>query len=128
MVELIKQKYLKLKDQNSSNNKLQNYGINEEGEEHYVSIQLSVIDTGVGMSEEGCKKLFIDFAKLDENSSRNKQGTGLGLSICKKIIEQMGGSVKAESKEGVGSHFIINVRTKCLVTKHRLTENKFGEN
>ena len=58
-----------------------------EGQEHYVNIQLSVIDNGVGMSEEGCKKLFIDFSKLDENSQRNKQGTGLGLSICKKIIE-----------------------------------------
>lgn len=89
---------------------------------------MSVIDTGVGMSEEGCKKLFIDFGKLDENSSRNKQGTGLGLSICKKIIEQMGGSVEVKSQEGVGSQFIINVRTKCLVTRHRLTEHKFGEN
>jgi signal transduction histidine kinase len=39
------------------------------------------------MSEEGVKKLFIDFNKLDENSQMNKQGTGLGLSICKKIIE-----------------------------------------
>ena len=58
---------------------------------------MSVIDTGVGMSEEGVKKLFIDFNKLDENSQRNKQGTGLGLSICKKMIEQMGGSVSVKS-------------------------------
>ena len=48
---------------------------------------LTIEDNGIGMSEEGCKKLFIDFSKLDENSQRNKQGTGLGLSICKKIIE-----------------------------------------
>lgn len=71
------------------------------------------------MSEEGCKKLFIDFSKLDENSQRNKQGTGLGLSICKRIIEQMGGSVDVKSQEGVGSEFIINLQTKCLVTKHK---------
>ena len=58
---------------------------------------MSVIDTGVGMSEEGVKKLFIDFNKLDENSQRNKQGTGRGLSICKKMIEQMGGSVSVKS-------------------------------
>jgi signal transduction histidine kinase len=61
------------------------------------------------MSEEGCKKLFIDFSKLDENSQRNKQGTGLGLSICKKIIEQMGGSVDVKSREGIGSEFILNL-------------------
>ena len=65
--------------------------------EKFVNIQISVIDTGVGMSEEGVKKLFIDFNKLDENSQRNKQGTGLGLSICKKMIEQMGGSVSVKS-------------------------------
>ena len=69
------------------------------------------------MSQEGVNKLFIDFNKLDENSQRNKQGTGLGLSICKKIIEQMGGSVQVESKVGVGSEFIINVKTKCKVKR-----------
>jgi signal transduction histidine kinase len=52
-----------------------------------------VIDTGIGISPNGLKKLFIDFSKLDENSKRNSQGTGLGLSICKNIIEKMGGSV-----------------------------------
>jgi hypothetical protein len=72
------------------------------------------------MSKEGVKKLFIDFNKLDENSQRNKQGTGLGLSICKKIIEQMGGSVSVTSKVGVGSEFIINVKTKCKVKKCQL--------
>jgi len=41
----------------------------------------------VGISEDGLKKLFIDFGKLDENSKMNSQGTGLGLSICKNIIE-----------------------------------------
>ena len=64
-----------------------------EGEKRFVQLQISVIDTGVGISNEGLKKLFIDFVKLDENSKRNSQGTGLGLSICKNIIEQMGGSV-----------------------------------
>ena len=52
-------------------------------------MNISVIDTGIGISEEGINKLFIDFSKLDENSKRNAQGTGLGLSICKNIIEQM---------------------------------------
>ena len=69
----------------------------EEGEERFIYIQMSITDTGCGISPEGISKLFIDFSKLDENSNRNKQGTGLGLSICKKIIEQMGGSVEVKS-------------------------------
>ena len=38
----------------------------------WVQLQISVIDTGIGISEEGKKKLFIDFGKLDENSMRNR--------------------------------------------------------
>lgn len=70
MVEFIKQKFISVSNKNSSN--ILSHDKDIEGQEHYVSIQMSVIDTGVGMSEEGCKKLFIDFGKLDENSSRNK--------------------------------------------------------
>jgi signal transduction histidine kinase len=62
-----------------------------------LNIKISVIDTGLGISEDGLKKLFIDFGKLDENSTRNRKGTGLGLSICKQIVEQMGGSVDVKS-------------------------------
>jgi signal transduction histidine kinase len=61
---------------------------------------LSIKDTGVGISEEGMKKLFIDFNKLQENQKRNTTGTGLGLSICKRIIEQMGGNINVESQIG----------------------------
>jgi len=78
-----------------------------------VHLQLRIEDNGLGISEEGQKNLFIDFGKLTENGDRNKSGTGLGLSICKKIIEQMGGNVEVESKVGVGSSFIINIKTKC---------------
>ena len=77
------------------------------------------------MSQDGLSKLFVDFNKLDENSQRNKQGTGLGLSICKKIIEQMGGSVAVESEVGIGSHFIINVKTKCKVKKCKMADGSY---
>ena len=71
-------------DQNNLNDKNHEYF---EGQEKFINIKISIIDTGVGISEEGLKKLFIDFGKLDENSTRNRKGTGLGLSICKQIIE-----------------------------------------
>ena len=78
----------------------------------------------MGISEEGLKKLFIDFGKLDENSKRNSQGTGLGLSICKNIIEQMGGSVGVKSTIGEGSEFIINMKTVCQVKDVKITRPK----
>ena len=61
----------------------------------------------------------MDFGKLDENSQRNRNGTGLGLSICKKIIEQMGGSVHVESELGKGTQFIISFEMKSKVSKPR---------
>lgn len=84
-----------------------------QGEEFYVNLQLAICDNGVGISQENCKKLFIDFGKLEDTEGRNKTGTGLGLSICKQIIEQMGGQVKVESKLRKGTNFIINIKTKC---------------
>jgi len=71
------------------------------------------VDTGIGISEEGLSKLFIDFGKLDENAHRNKSGTGLGLSICKKIVEQMGGRVSVSSELGTGTTFTISINSKC---------------
>lgn len=43
----------------------------EDGQQRYVKMRLSIIDTGIGISEEGQKHLFIDFSKLNENSKRN---------------------------------------------------------
>jgi len=48
-----------------------------------LNLQIKIIDSGIGISEEGIKKLFLNFGKLQENQNRNKGGTGLGLSICK---------------------------------------------
>ena len=43
----------------------------------------------------------------------NAQGTGLGLSICKRMLEQMGGTVKVDSVEGEGTTFTIEISTKA---------------
>jgi signal transduction histidine kinase len=51
--------------------------------EKYLNLQISIIDTGIGISEEGLANLFIDFGRLKENERQNQSGTGLGLSICK---------------------------------------------
>ena len=85
----------------------------------YVNLQISIIDTGIGMSEEGLKKMFSAFGKLEESKKRNTTGTGLGLSICKKIIEKMGGSVEVFSEIGVGTEFQIRIKSICKSNEFR---------
>jgi len=89
----------------------------------YGSFDLTVQDFGYGMSPESASKIFIDFAKMEEHASVNDQGVGLGLSICKTLIEQMAGSVKVESQQGVGTTFAIKFRTTCKITDNFLPKD-----
>lgn len=69
-----------------------------------VQVTVSVIDTGIGISDEQQKKLFLPFSQADSSTARSYGGTGLGLSICKAIIENvMKGRIWMESKPGVGT-------------------------
>ena len=63
----------------------------------------------MGIKKENLSKLFMDFGRLDEHSKINASGTGLGLSICKKMVEQMGGTVKVDSVLGEGSVFTVDL-------------------
>ncbi|MEJ2040237.1 MAG: HAMP domain-containing sensor histidine kinase, partial [Desulfosarcinaceae bacterium] len=67
-------------------------------------IDFSVSDTGVGMDQETCSKLFTAFF-----SSKGRKGTGLGLFIANKIVEQHGGSIAVTSKPGRGSCFVVSI-------------------
>ena len=58
-----------------------------------MRFQIEIKDEGVGISEENLSKLFVDFLKLEQHEELNHEGTGLGLSICKRIVEEMGGTV-----------------------------------
>ncbi len=68
-------------------------------------IYFGVKDTGIGIDEEGIKKLFCEFSQVDSSISRKYGGTGLGLSICKKIISLMNGEIGVDSVKGEGSNF-----------------------
>ncbi|HWR26219.1 MAG TPA: PAS domain-containing sensor histidine kinase, partial [Methanosarcina sp.] len=71
--------------------------------------QFSVTDTGIGISEEGKKKLFNPFTQLDSVSNRTYEGTGLGLSLVKKFVEMHGGNIFCESEVGKGTTFIFEI-------------------
>ncbi|KAK5117209.1 hypothetical protein LTR85_008977 [Meristemomyces frigidus] len=73
-------------------------------DEQSIQVTVSVTDTGIGVSDEQQKKLFLPFSQADSSTARSYGGTGLGLSICKAIIENvMKGRIWLESKPGVGT-------------------------
>lgn len=81
------------------------YNLQEDG-----YLRFYVRDTGMGISAEKVNSVFDRFVKLNTFI----HGTGLGLSICKSLVEQMGGKIGVESKEGVGSCFWFTYPYKII--------------
>lgn len=72
-------------------------------------IEVSVADTGIGISAEDQRVIFDKFTQADSSASRRYDGTGLGLAICKQLSELMGGSISVESVPGEGAVFRVNL-------------------
>jgi len=70
-----------------------------------ATIEISVSDTGVGISEPAQKQVFMPFVQVGPHVSNENGGTGLGLTIVKKMVELMSGEVSVTSAEGEGSCF-----------------------
>jgi signal transduction histidine kinase len=77
-----------------------------QNEDH---IDLTVEDTGVGVSEEDLERIFDEFKQVG-CGSRKRHGTGLGLAITKKYAEMLGNGIEVESEVGRGTKFTIQLK------------------
>ncbi len=69
------------------------------------TVQISVIDTGLGIPATKLEEIFEPFHQLDESTTRQQGGTGLGLSLARKIISALGSRIEVASSTGHGSTF-----------------------
>ena len=74
-----------------------------------VTLEIAVTDTGLGIPADRLEYLFDPYEQASASTERLFGGTGLGLSICRKLARAMGGEIHAESTEGEGSRFILQL-------------------
>ncbi len=86
-------------------------------------LNITVEDTGIGISRQDRKKLFNAFSQIDDALNRSYQGTGLGLVISKELVRLMNGDLSLKSIEGQGSTFSVSLRMNQLSQKYALTSH-----
>ncbi|MDG1276820.1 MAG: ATP-binding protein [Algoriphagus sp.] len=73
------------------------------------TLTVEIKDTGIGMSKEVLKRVFLEFDQADTSISRKYGGTGLGLAIVQRLITLIGGTITAESAENVGTKMTLSL-------------------
>ena len=73
------------------------------------TVEILVKDSGIGIAKSDLPNIFERFYRADKSRARVSGGMGIGLAIAKAIVEGHGGTISAESKEGIGSTFVITL-------------------
>lgn len=84
---------------------------------NHSKYQISVSDTGYGMSEEFLKRIFEPFTRETVLAPKRISGTGLGMPIVKSLVQQMNGEITVQSRQGEGSTFIVTIPLQILPEK-----------
>ncbi|TDV72088.1 response regulator [Pseudomonas sp. LP_7_YM] len=81
----------------------------QQRESQRIFFTCAVRDSGIGISAQLLESMFDAFQQADNSISRRYGGTGLGLPIARNLAERMGGSLQAQSSEGIGSVFTLRI-------------------
>jgi signal transduction histidine kinase/ActR/RegA family two-component response regulator len=106
--------------------KLEAPGIQHNSKPNLVQVDISVKDTGRGMSDEFLnEKLFEPFCQehLFKNA-KGMEGSGLGLSLCHRLVRKLGGDIKVTSQVGKGTEFYFSLTFKVGESHHETIENR----
>ena len=78
-------------------------------ENHCATMEIEIADTGIGISKEFQKHIFEPFSQEHNEGRSSYKGSGLGMSIAKSLTEQMGGTIRVESKLNVGTRVMVTI-------------------
>lgn len=99
-------------------------GVTQTKHDYGINLDVTVRDTGIGITQKNLEKLFSSFQQVDTKKNRSVEGTGLGLAISKRLVSQMGGFINVESEYGEGSEFRFTIPLKVSNAKPFLTVNE----
>ena len=90
-------------------------------------LEISIVDSGIGMTTEQLGKIFNPFVQADSSVTRKFGGTGLGLAISKRIVESLGGEISATSTPGEGSTFSFTIDIGAVDSLPLITRQQYLE-
>ncbi|MDH3447052.1 MAG: ATP-binding protein [Gammaproteobacteria bacterium] len=94
----------------------------EDQRQDRVDIEISVEDSGIGISEDDQQNLFQAFSQVVSSDTRRFAGTGLGLVISKNLATLMGGDIEMHSEKGKGSRFVLRLPFRTVHENRQAAE------